>query len=52
MKTSWDWLKIGSHGGSWQPTYTKKTAPDDDDITYIWESDYPLLTFDFVIFEV
>ena len=30
-KTLWDWLKIGSHGGSWQPTFFKKTAPDDDD---------------------
>ena len=33
MKTSRDWLKIGSDGGSWQPTFLRKTAPayDDDD---------------------
>ena len=30
-KTSWDWLKIGSNGASWQPTFLKKTAPGDGD---------------------
>ena len=42
-KTPWDLLKIGSHGGSWQPTFLKKTAPDDDDLD--WSSWYMWFLF-------